>query len=208
MQTDSPLDTQTTTPFAPVPDAAVDTVRQARQARQAKRVRRFEGIRGQATRQAIILRYCAAMAAIVLCAGVNKAGLAHITSAAGGWKLLIGAVAVEAVIAAAGTFAFPARRDEIVQQTRHYIFGLTLFPATGLSGLMWALKPFADTAGPAGDGALTTVNTALPYIYYLPIIIAPIVFAKVISGIAGFHRVATDDEEMMLTLTRQDGLQR
>ena len=206
MQTDSPLDTRTGP--ATTPATGVVAGSPADPPRQARRVRRFEGLRGQATRQAIVLRYCAAMAAIILCAGVNKAGLAHITTAAGGWKLLIGAVAVEAVIATAGTFAFPARRDEIVQQTRHYIFGLTLFPATGLAGLMWALKPFADTAGPTGDGALTTVNTALPYLYYLPIIIAPIVFAKVISGIAGFHRVTTDDEEMMLTLTRQDGLQR
>ena len=70
----------------------------------------------------------------MVCAALSQVLLAatNTTHLAGG--ATFGAATVMLVVAAVGTALYPTHRQTIIDQLRHYMFGLTLFPATGLAG--------------------------------------------------------------------------
>jgi hypothetical protein len=178
-----------------------------RPASPAARLLQFEGLRGLSTQAAVYVRYSAAFAAILVGSAVIHALVAPTRWAtAGQWMLLAAALMV--LTAAAGTMVYTNQRNEIIEQARHFIFGLALFPGLGFAVLMRASADFF--AGPAaqGDAFASMLGNALPILYFITVLIPPLVFIKTIAGLRNLHRSNLDNEEYMRLYTRQDELAR
>ena len=166
-----------------------------------------EGPRGASTRASVWLRYVAYFVTIVICSGITSACFAQVPGATSGGEWMLLCVAFQLAIASIGSWMFANRRPEINQQVRSYIFGYTLFPGTGIAILMWSARHL--TAGPTGtDVFVNSLNSALPWLYFLPIILPAVIFLKTVAGMRMIHREQMDDQEIMRTYTRNDGRQR
>lgn len=174
-------------------------------ARHAGRIMRNEGPRGRSTRAAVAFRYAAYLGTILVCVAATHAAFAAVPGAAsGGWWMLASA-AFQLIVAVAGTWFFPNKRPEIVEQARHYVFGMTVFPGTGVALFMWATRAMSDAN--STDIFVSSLNRALPYLYFLPVVLPAIIFVKTVAGLRTLNRVQLDDQELLATLTRNDGLQ-
>lgn len=166
-------------------------------------VRATEGDRGLAARKALAFKYAAYAATIAVCVGVVNAAFAG-TSWASAPKILAVAVTVITVTAAAGTVFASADRPDIIDQFRHYLFGLTLFPATGIAIFSAAMRSYsADPSN--GDNFIGLLSNSLPMIYAFTAFAPALVFVKVIAGMRTINRSTLDDQETIAAYTRQDG---
>lgn len=173
----------------------------------ARRRLLHEGPRGGSVRAGVWIRYANYFAAIVIGSAIAQACFAGISNAHSGGEWMMLSATFQIVVAAVGSFMFPNRRPEINQQMRSYVFGYTIFPGTGIAVFMWAASHIS--AGPSGtDVFVNSLNAALPWLYFLPIILPAIIFVKSVAGMRTIHREQLDDQEIMLTYTRNDPMQR
>jgi len=169
--------------------------------------RTFEGPRGASTRASVWLRYLGYFLTIMLCSGITQSCFAGVTGATSGGEWMLLSASFQLVIAAIGSFMFANRRVEIGHQMRSYVFGYTVLPGTGMAIFMWAARHLSS--GPTGsDVFVNSLNSALPWLYFLPIIIPAVIFLKTVAGMRVLNRVQLDDQEIMKTYTRNDGRQR
>jgi len=169
--------------------------------------RTFEGPRGASTRAAVYLRYAAYFLGIMIASAVTSGCFANVPGATSGGMWMLLSVSFQLATAAVGSFAFANRRPEITQQVRSYVFGYTVLPGTGMAIFMWAARHIPT--GPTGsDVFVNSLNSALPWLYFLPIILPTVIFLKTVAGMRVLNREQGDDQELMRTYTRIDGRQR
>jgi len=168
---------------------------------------RVEGLRGAATRQAVALRYLSYWL-IIICASVTVHAIFQGIGGAetGGLWLLLSA-SYQCTIAAIGSIFLAPHRPEISDQLRGYLFGYTVLPALGVAVFLWFAQSLAVNAG-SNDIFLGTLVSALPFLYFLPVVIPAIIFTKLVAGYRITSRVQLDDEEILRIYTRNDGYQR
>lgn len=167
----------------------------------------FEGLRGLSTRSAVLVRY-AVYFTVIMSAFVGIHLLLGETRwhTAGLWMLLSCALMV--LTAALGTMMYTNHRNEIIEQMRHFVFGLALFPGLAFALLMRASDGFFGSPGAQNDPFTFMLGGALPILYFITVLIPPLVFIKTIAGLRNLHRSNLDNEEYMRLYTRQDDLAR
>ena len=176
-------------------------------AKRVSNLRTFEGPRGAATRSTVYLRHLGYFLTILLCSGITQACFAGVSGATSGGEWMLLSASFQLVVAAVGSFMFANHRVEINHQVRSYVFGYTVLPGTGMAVFMWAARHLSS--GPTNsDVFINSLNSALPWLYFLPIIIPAVIFMKTVAGMRVLNRVQLDDQETMKTYTRNDGHQR
>lgn len=167
--------------------------------------RRSEGLRGDAARLAVAVRYATYFAVVVASTVVAKASFAAVPGARSGGMWLLLSASFQLATAAAGTMFLANRRPEIVEQLKAYLFGYTLAPGVGVAVFMWAASRITPSTQ---DRFLAALQAALPWIYFIPVVLPAVLFVKMVAGYRTVQRVEWDDEELMQILTRADGLMR
>jgi hypothetical protein len=175
--------------------------------RQASRRFTFEGPRGLSTRATIWLRYASYLMVIVLASVITGACFASTPGAASGGQWMLLSAAFQLATAAVGSWFVPNHRPEIIQQVRAYVFGYTVLPGTGIAIFMWAAGHMTSSAN-SPDVFITAMQSALPWIFFLPIILPAVIFVKSVAGMRVINREQLDDQELMRVYTRNDGHQR
>jgi hypothetical protein len=126
-----------------------------------------------------------------------------------GGLLMLFSVAFILVIAAAGTVFYAESRQQIVDQARHFAFGIVAFPGAALAVFMRVVSAALE---PVGEGDMFTSilrGSGLPLVYFSLVAIPAFVFAKyVFGGLRSVNRRALADEETLATYMRHDGWQR
>lgn len=168
---------------------------------------RIEGLRGAATRQAVILRYCVYWMGVMSSAAIVAGAFKGISGAESGGMWLLLSATYQIAVAAIGAVFLAPQRPEIVEQLRAYLFGYTVLPSLGVAAFLWLAQRMASSAT-GEDVFLGTMVNALPFLYFLPVIIPAIIFTKLVAGFRVVSRVSMDDEETMRIYTRNDGYQR
>lgn len=179
----------------------------ARMGETAGEVLRVEGERGIANRWTVLLRYLSYLGGIYITSLIVGAYPALGPLAT---RLLQVSCAVIICAACAASIAYPTERRALVDQMRFWVFGVVCFPALVLGALMSVVT--ASIAGAsshalsaAGDRVMVNLAaTALPYAFWLTVVVPPFIFVKTVVGLRKIHRDRTDDEEMMSRLARQD----
>jgi len=171
-----------------------------------RRARRAEGPRGVALRWSVLLRYVGYLCVIVLCSAVAHASFAGTPWRMGG-TLVLFASACMAVTATLGTMFIPYKRTEIVEDFRHFLFQVSILPATGIAVFQWVMRAY--TADPRNqDNFLGLLENALPMLFAFTVFVPAVVFVKAVAGRRMLDRSQQDDQELMETWTRQDHLMR
>lgn len=114
--------------------------------------------------------------------------------------------AFQLVVAVAGTIFAAHRRDEIIEQLRAFVFGYTIGPGVGVALFMWVTQ--ALVADGSDDLFVRTAIAALPWLYFIPVVVPSVMYLKLVSGFRALDRVHLDDEELLQIYTRNDGMQR
>lgn len=171
-----------------------------------RRRRRNEGLRGFSVRSTVFLRYLSYWFTIVAAGALAHYCFRSVPEASSGGIWLMASCAFQLVVAALGTLFFANRRDEILEQMRGYIFGYTVAPGIGVAVFMWVARNMVSSG--SEDMFVRTAVYALPWIYFIPILIPSVIFLKMVSGFKTIDRVGLDDEEILRIYTRNDGLQR
>lgn len=172
------------------------------------RIRRIEGPRGAATRSSIWMRYAAYFGVIIGCSSLTQAVLAKAGTTQNGGLFMLFAVTLMALTAAGGAAVYPTHRDNIVEELRHYLFGLCLYPATGIAVVIWAINSMLSAPTTGQDTMAQLLHFSVPVVFVCTLIIPPVIFIKVVAGATSLHRSQLDDEEMVALYTRQDMHQR
>lgn len=169
------------------------------------RIRGTEGPRGAATRASIWTRHVGYVLAVLGCSALTHGMLARAGTTQLGGKFMLFAAALMAVTAAAGCAFYPTHRETVLDEFRHFMFGLCLFPATGIAAIIWAMRSMLDNPSANGDTMMQLLTFSVPVVFVCTLIIPPALFIKVVAGAQTLHRSTLDDEEMMAMYTRQDG---
>lgn len=189
---------------SPTPDRLTPTqyARPARWSGTLRNVRATEGPRGVAVRTSVGLRYGGYLLTILLCAGIAHASFAGTAWRLGGTLVLFSS-ALMVMTAAAGTVFMPHKRSEIVEDLRHFLFQLSILPASGIAAFDWVIRSY--TQDPRNqDNFLGLLQNSLPLMYAFTVFIPAIVFLKAVAGRRSLERSQQDDEEALNTWTRQD----
>lgn len=171
------------------------------------RIATFEGPRGYSTRAAVFARHAAYLLTIILCSSITHFAM----QAAGPYMLDGGTVmlfmsAFTLLVGALATAGYPAHRNQIIEEVRHYVFGLMVLPGTGVATILWVFKGLLSSqANP--DAFSRTVDFGLLLVFGTLMVMPPVVFVKLMSGIRTLARSTRDDQEMMSVWSRQDGHQ-
>lgn len=189
----------------PAPESLID--RLTGRARRM-RIRGVEGPRGAATRASVWMKYGAYFGVIVACSSLTQAVLNSAGTTRNGGLFMMFALTLMAVTAALGCALFPTHRDTIVDELRHYMFGLCLYPATGVALVIWAISSMLTSPTAGTDTMAQLLSFSVPVVFVCTLIIPPVIFIKVVSGANTMHRSTMDDEEMVALYTRQDRYQR
>jgi hypothetical protein len=166
-----------------------------------------EGPRGLSIRATVILRYALYMLAIMICAGTTQGMLATMPEVSNGGMWMLFSATLTLFTAAAGCAFYVNQRKEIIEQCRHFLFGIMLFPGTGLAVLMWATRGVV-TSSTSSSVLSSTFQNALPLVFFATVIIPALIFVKMIAGMRNLHRSRLDDQEAIALWTRQDNLVR
>jgi hypothetical protein len=71
---------------------------------------------------------------------------------------------------------------------------------------MWVARNMVSSG--SDDLFIRTAVAALPWIYFIPVLVPSIIFLRLVAGFRTIDRVGLDDEEILQIYTRNDGLQR
>jgi hypothetical protein len=165
--------------------------------------RRVEGPRGYSARAAVWLRYLGFLAGIVLCSAITEVVTAGIPNAARAGAWMFASCTVMSLSAAVGTMAFPANRLEVLEQWRHFLFGISLLPGTGIAVFMWATEGLFKAN--STDAFAGLMSNALPILYFITVVLPTLIFIKWVAGQRTIYRSRMDDQEMVSIWTRQTG---
>lgn len=182
----------------------------ARTTRMASRVRTFEGLRGYSTRMSVVLRHISSFLGILFCVAVCHWAFSSVPAWHFGGLVMLYSVMFIMVIAAIGSVLYAEARGEILNQCRHFAFGIIALPGTAMAIFM-RLVHGNLTAPSAQEDMFVSVlrGNALPLAYFSLVVIPSFVFAKyVFGGIRSTNRTAMTVEEQLATYMRHDGWQR
>lgn len=172
------------------------------------RVGSNEGPRGYSTRAAVYLRHVAYLLIVMAGSSISHYCFQAVGKYMLGGKLMFGLAGLVLASAAVGTMFYTNQRNEILEQTRHYVFGMMVLPGTALALIMWGAQVMAGPApGGSEDQFLKVIFIGLPALYFATVVIPPVLFIKMLAQIRTLHRSRLDDQEMMQLWTRQDGRQ-
>ena len=166
---------------------------------------RVEGPRGISARATVWLRHLGYFIAVILATSITQAALSHVANTASGGLWMLGALTVIYVTATIGTIYFPDARHELLEEARHYAFGIIMIPGVTLAILMWAASHFMSNS--STDVFAHTLGIALPIVYVATVLIPAVLFVRLVSGRRYFSMSRGDDEKAMRTYTRQGFLQ-
>lgn len=171
------------------------------------RVMTNEGPRGYSTRASVYLRHAAYLLVVVLCSALTHYAMdaAGPYSIDGGRAMFVLATIV-LVVGALATMAYPPQRNQVLEQVRHYVFGMMVLPGTGIALVLWLVKGLVSVQSKT-DAFSATVDTGLLMVFGAVLIMPPVVFLRLIAGIRTLHRSTRDDQETMALWSRQDGRQ-
>lgn len=189
-------------PQSEKPQQRADIARLTRRARR----RRNEGLRGVSVRVSVLFRYLTYWFVIVLSGAVAHYCFRSVPEAGSGGIWLMASCTFQLVIAVLGTMFAAHRRTEIIEQLRGFLFGYTIGPGIGVAVFMWVARNFV--AGGAEDLFIRTAVAALPWIYFIPILVPAVIFLRLVAGFKTIDKVGLDDEEILQIYTRNDGRQR
>lgn len=175
----------------------------------ATRIRTYEGLRGYSVRGSVILRQIGAFGAVIACSAVSHWAFSSRPDWRFGGMLMLFSVAFITLLAAVGTVLYAESRRQIIDQCRHFAFGIVLFPGTALALFM---RVVTSALGPGSSSDMFTSvlqGNGLPLVYLSVVAIPAFVFAKYIfGGLRSINRRALADEETLAAYMRQDGWQR
>lgn len=174
--------------------------------RLAGRVRTIEGPRGVSTRAAVYVRYMVYGLIIAVASAATHALFAGTPWSSGGYVMFYASVSM-LLTATVGTWLYVNQRNEIIEQVRHYVFGFAVFPGLFFAGLYRVTLPGFASEFAQTDAFLSVVGNVIPILYFVTVLIPAAIFVKVISGIRNLHRSSQDDQELLGTISRQDGRQ-
>jgi hypothetical protein len=167
-----------------------------------RRVGEIEGKRGKAIRLSVAVRYVVYLLTVLAVAAVANASFGGTAWRLAGTLVLFSAAAMT-VTAALGTMLVPHKRDDIVEDFRHFLFQVSLLPAAGIAVFQWVLRVYTDN--PLNqDNFLNLLNNTLPLLFAFTVFVPAIVFIKAVAGRRMLDRTQQDDQELMQTWTRQD----
>ena len=166
---------------------------------------RVEGPRGISARATVWLRHVGYFFAVILATSITQAALSHVSNTSSGGLWMLGALTVIYVTATIGTIYFPDARRELIEEARHYAFGIIMVPGVTLAILMWAASHFMSSS--STDVFAHTLGIALPIIYVATVLIPAVLFVRLVSGRRYFSMSRGDDEKAMRNYTRQGFLQ-
>ena len=196
-------------PWAGEPDAAPEegsTV--ARVVKSASRIRQFEGWRGYSNRTLGAVRQLGAVLFLVACYLLAHWCFSDRYTLRFGGEMLIFSVAFIQVIAAIGTIIYAESRYQIIDQARHFTFGIVALPGAAVAVFMKIIDSSIGVSG--GDDIFTgmLLGNGLPLVYFSVVVIPAFVFAKYIfGGLRSVNRKALADEETIAAMMRHDKLQ-
>jgi hypothetical protein len=197
-----------TTPWEADPPPSPDSI-VGRAATAATRLRTYEGLRGISTRVSVAFRQVGAFAVLVGCVGVSHWAFSARPEWRFGGALMLFSVAFILATAAVGTVLYAESRQQIIDQARHFAYGIVLLPGAAIAVFM---RIVAATLGPAPSGdvfAAVLQGNGLALVYLSVVAIPAFVFAKyVFGGLRSVNRRALADEETISAYMRQDGHQR
>lgn len=197
-----------TTPWEADPEPSPDSV-VGRVAKVATRLRTYEGMRGTSTRMSVALRQVGAFGTLVACVAVSHWSFSARPDWRFGGMLMLFSVSFILAVAAVGTMLYAESRQQIIDQARHFTYGIVLLPGAALAVFM---RLVSSTLGPAANGdvfAAVLQGNGLALVYLSVVAIPSFVFAKyVFGGLRSINRRALADEETMAAYMRQDGHQR
>ena len=167
-----------------------------------------EGLRGLSTRTAVRLRYVGYFLTIIIGSATTHWAMSTAGAwASGGW-FMFGVSVLMAVTGAVGTWFYVNHRNEILEQFKHYLFGICLIPGSALAVINRLAQGVFDSPTAQQDAFLSATASALPLLVFITVVIPAALFVKMIAGIRHIHRTRLDDQEAMNTYTRTDGLMR
>jgi hypothetical protein len=206
----APTFTPSTVPWDYDPVSAPDDNGVAVRTRRAvSRIRSAEGLRGYSTRATVALRQFGAFAGMLASVAVAHWAFSDRPQWQFGGLLMLFSLTFIFAIAAVGTVLYAESRQQIIDQARHFAFGIVAFPGAALAVFM---RIVASALGdePTNDMfAAILRGSGLPLVYFSLVAIPAFVFAKYIfGGLRAVNRRALADEETMAAYMRQDGRQR
>lgn len=175
----------------------------------ATRIRQFEGWRGYTNRTLVAMRQVGAILTLIGCYLLADWSFASRSTLRFGGEMLLFAVAFIQVCAAVGTVIYAESRYQIVDQARHFTFGIVALPGAALALFIRIIDSAIGDS--AGDDVFTgmLMGNGLPLVYFSVVMIPAFVFAKYIfGGLRAVNRKALADEETMAAYMRHDKLQR
>lgn len=204
-----PMSGQAPPPFqATIPETP--NQRGAYQDPSVNHVRSIEGPRSVPVRAAVVLRYAMYAMVIFACSAITNWAF---TSAGTGGNLagafMMGSAALMIGVGAFSTWFYPQSRKEIILQTRHYVFGISVIPGTAVA-LLYRMSQAWFKAPAASDSIFASLTAnALPLVFFSAVIIPAVIFIGQQAGRRYLERSKLDDQEAVALWTRQsDGLQR
>jgi hypothetical protein len=171
-----------------------------------QRRRRNEGLRGVSVRTSLYIKYACYWLSIVLAGAITHYCFKSVPEASSGGIWLMASCAFQLVVATLGTWFAAHRRKEIVEQLKAYVFGYTVAPGLGVAVFMWVARNMVSSG--SEDLFIRTAVSALPWIYFIPVLIPAVIFLKMVAGFKTIDKIGLDDEEILQIYTRNDGLQR
>lgn len=163
-----------------------------------------EGQRGRSVRATIYLRHVTYLLVILICSGATQKMLSTTPSVNNGGMWMLFSATLILLTGAVGGLFYRNHRNEIIEQARHFLFGISLLPGTGIAVLMWATRGVMSSSAASSSVLTTAFQNALPLLFFATVIIPALIFVKVIAGMRNLHRSRLDDQEAMSLWTRQD----
>lgn len=170
--------------------------------------REVEGPRSGPTRIAVVLRYVFYGFVIVACSAISNWAFATGPGGRLAGAFMFFAAAIIVGGGAVATWFYPYSRREIIAQVKHYAFGITLLPGTGVALLYRASQEWFTGPTASSSVFVSLTQNALPLVYFSTVVIPVIVFVGLQAGRRYLERSRESDGEAMALWTRQDGLQR
>lgn len=165
--------------------------------------KKAEGPRGVSNRISIILKHFSYFFIIIIFSTFAQYLTNGIAHANDGGLFILYSASIVYIVGSIATVFYANLRKEIVERTKHYAFGIILFPGTLIALLMKT-----STAWLGSDTFGNTLGQALPVVFLATVIIPALVFVKEMAGIRTLYRTKLDDQEQVTLWTRNDGLQR
>lgn len=162
-----------------------------------------EGSRGVSTRLGVLFKYLTYFFLIIIFSSISQFLTNGVPHANDGGMFIFYSTSVVFIVGAVASIFYSNLRKEIVERTRHYAFGIILFPGTLVALLM---KLSSNWLGQDTFG--NTLGQALPVVFLATVIIPCLVFMKEMAGIRTLYRTKLDDEEQVTLWTRNDGYQK